>query len=166
VVLDADGFLPTGDAARLADDAHPEQGVVFVGRLSENFKLSSGTWVTVAEVRIALVDACAPLVQDAVIAGHDRDAIGALVFLTPAAKGLAPDATRARLAEGLAAYNRAHPGSSARVARLLVEEEPPSLDHGETTDKGYTNQRRVLERRAASVAALFSEGAARVIGAE
>ncbi len=157
VELDADGFLPTGDAGRLVDDARPGAGVLFGGRLGENFKLSSGTWVSVAQVRLGLLDACAPLVLDAVIAGHDRAQLGALLFLSPAARQLAADDLAARLRRGLAAYNAAHPSSSERIARAVIATEPLSLDDGETTDKGYTNQRRVLERRADAVAALFAE---------
>jgi feruloyl-CoA synthase len=156
VALDADGFLPTGDAGRLVDPARPGAGILFGGRLGENFKLSSGTWVSVAQVRLGLLDACAPLVLDAVIAGHDREALGALVFPSAAGKALAADQLRARLASALAAYNAGHPGGSERIARLVVVDEPLSLDAGETTDKGYTNQRRVLERRAADVARLFA----------
>ena len=155
IELDADGFLPTGDAGRLVDDAHPAAGILFGGRLGENFKLSSGTWVSVGQVRLGLLDACAPLVLEAVIAGHDRERLGALLFLAPAARQLA-DVT-ARLAAALAAYNTAHPASSERIARALAVAEPLSLDDGETTDKGYTNQRRVLERRAAAVTALFAD---------
>jgi feruloyl-CoA synthase len=160
IVLDEDGFLPTGDAGRLDDEALPEAGVVFVGRLSENFKLSSGTWVSVGHVRLGLVDACTPLLLDAVVAGHDREALGALLFLSPAAKQLPPDALRERLRAGLAAYNTAHLAASERIVRARVLIEPLALDEGETTDKGYTNQRRVLERRSADVALLFAEPAA------
>jgi feruloyl-CoA synthase len=155
VALDPDGFLPTGDAGRLVDEARPAAGIVFGGRLGENFKLSSGTWVGVSQVRLALIEACAPLVLEAVIAGHDRDEIGALLFLTPAARQLGD--VPARLREALAAYNRAHPHGSERVARAIVVDEPLSLDAGETTDKGYTNQRRVLERRAGIVDSLFAD---------
>ncbi|MBL8625616.1 MAG: AMP-binding protein [Myxococcales bacterium] len=158
VALDADGFLPTGDAGRLVDPDRPEAGVVFAGRISENFKLSTGTWVNVGAVRLAVVDACAPLLADAVIAGHDRAALGALLVVAPgAAAGLPPDELRLRLYRALAAYNLAHPGSSERVGRAWILDRPLSLDDGETTDKGYTNQRRVLERRAVDVARLFAE---------
>jgi feruloyl-CoA synthase len=155
VACDADGFLPTGDAGRLADPEVPEAGFVFGGRLSENFKLSSGTWVTVAPVRLGIVEAAAPLVLDAVIAGHDRAEIGALLFLTPAGAALAPAVLHERLAAAIATYNQDHPGTSERIARYRVLTEPLSLDEGEATDKGYTNQRRVLERRAAEVEGLF-----------
>ncbi|HEU4728450.1 MAG TPA: AMP-binding protein [Kofleriaceae bacterium] len=157
VELDPDGFLPTGDAGRLVDDAHPEAGIVFGGRLGENFKLSSGTWVGVAQVRLALIEALAPLALEAVIAGHDREALGALVFVTPAARELSADELTERMRTALAAYNAVHPHSSERIARTLIASEPLSLDEGETTDKGYTNQRRVLERRAGLIAELFAE---------
>ncbi|HEY4243528.1 MAG TPA: AMP-binding protein [Kofleriaceae bacterium] len=160
VQLDADGFLPTGDAGRLADPAHPEQGVVFAGRLGENFKLASGTWVAVAGVRIGLVEACGAIVQDAVIAGHDRAELGALLVLSAAGAALAEAEREAQLAAALDAYNAAHSGNSERCCYALALTDPLSLDEGETTDKGYTNQRRVLERRAAEVARLF-EGARR-----
>lgn len=158
VALDEDGFLPTGDAGRLADESDAAQGVVFAGRLAENFKLSSGTWVSVAAVRIGVVDACAPLVLDAVIAGHDRACLGALLFPSAAARAMPVEDVRAKIAACLAAYDRAHPGSSECLASALVLDAPLSLDEGETTDKGYTNQRRVLERRSADVERLLSFG--------
>ncbi len=154
--LDVDGFLPTGDAVRLDDPAHPERGLVFEGRLGENFKLSSGTWVAVGMLRLAVVEACAPLVQDAVIAGHDREALGALLFPTPALLALDPRARHDRLRAALAAHNVRMPASSTRITRARVLTSPPSLDAGETTDKGYLNQRRVLAVRAAEVSRLFA----------
>ena len=159
VELDGDGFLPTGDAGRLVDDVQPGAGIVFGGRLGENFKLSSGTWVGVSQIRLAVIEACAPLVLEAVIGGHDRDHIGALLFPTPAARQLDAATLADRLRGALARYNAAHPHTSERVARAIVIGEPLSLDDGETTDKGYTNQRRVLERRAAAVGQLFADPA-------
>jgi len=157
IALDEEGFLPTGDAGRLVDAARPEQGLVFVGRLGENFKLSSGTWVNVAHVRLAVVEACAPFVLDAVIAGHDRDALAVLLFPAPAAcSGLTDEDLHARIVAALREHNRTRPGASERIVRALVLREPLVLDEGETTDKGYTNQRRVLERRAADVKRLFA----------
>jgi feruloyl-CoA synthase len=157
IELDDDGFLPTGDAGQLVDDARPSAGIVFGGRLGENFKLSSGTWVSVAQVRLALIEALAPLVLDAVIAGHDGEQLGALVFPSAAARELAREELVARLRTALTAYNTEHPHTSERIARAAVADQPLSLDDGETTDKGYTNQRRVLERRAGAVAALFAD---------
>ena len=153
--FDEEGFYRIGDAMKFADPAAPEKGLVFDGRVAEDFKLTTGTWVHVGAVRVRLIAACDPLVQDAVITGHDRDEVGALVFLSPAAAKLAPEAVRAGLAAALAAL-RAEGGSSTHPVRLLVMEEPPSIDAGEITDKGYINQRAVLERRAALVAALHA----------
>jgi feruloyl-CoA synthase len=147
------GFYPMGDAGRLADAAAPEAGGIFDGRTAENFKLSSGTWVHVGELRIALIAACSPLVADAVITGHDRAEIGALVFVAP---GHAVD--HQALAAGLARCNAARSASSTRIARALVLAEPASIDAGEITDKGYINQRAVLARRADRVAQLYAGG--------
>ncbi|MCB9718473.1 MAG: feruloyl-CoA synthase [Myxococcales bacterium] len=154
--LDAEGFLCTGDAGWLADDDDPRLGIRFEGRLGENFKLTTGTWVLVGKLRVSLVDACAPWVQDAVIAGQDRDEITALLFPAPLPSGVSAAEQRAHIVEGLRRHNAAHPASSTAVHRVTLETEPPSLDAGETTDKGYLNQRRILERRAATVQRLYS----------
>ncbi|MDB4945591.1 MAG: Acyl-CoA synthetase (AMP-forming)/AMP-acid ligase [Labilithrix sp.] len=146
---DERGFYPMGDAGKLADDSAPEKGVVFDGRIAENFKLSSGTWVHVGELRIAVVGACAPLLQDAVITGHDRACVG--VLAVPSAEGQKHDDLAGELRLRLAAFNAAREGSSSRITRALVLEEPLSIDAGEITDKGYVNQRAVLDRRAALV---------------
>ncbi|HJL14735.1 MAG TPA: feruloyl-CoA synthase [Sandaracinaceae bacterium LLY-WYZ-13_1] len=169
--FDDEGFYRIGDAGRFADPAHPEKGLVFDGRVSEDFKLTTGTWVHVGVLRVALIAAVAPVAQDAVLTGHDRDEVGALFFPSlPACRRLAdlPDdapaadvvvhpAVRARVAEGLTAQNATAEGSSRRVTRALVLEEPPSIDAGEITDKGYVNQRAVLERRAALVERLHAD---------
>src|SRR5262249_60361809 len=131
------GFYPMGDAGVLADPEEPARGVVFDGRITENFKLSTATWVRVGELRIALLAACSPRLADAVITGHDRDEVGALVF--PAPGQVVDDAFRGALRAGLAAMDAG--GSSTRIARLLVLTEPPSIAAGATTDKGYLNQR-------------------------
>jgi feruloyl-CoA synthase len=150
--FDDEGFYRIGDAVRLADPDDPAKGVVFDGRVAEDFKLSTGTWVHVGALRIRLLAAADSLIQDAVITGHDRTEVGALVFLSPAAKDVdvrkkLSDVLR-RMAEDSA--------SSTRITRLLVMSEPPSIDANEITDKGYLNQRAVLERRAAEVARLYS----------
>ena len=157
--LDKDGFLPTGDAASFDDPLHPERGLVFEGRLGENFKLTSGTWVWVGQLRLGLLDACAPLLSDAVICGHDRDWVAAMVFVSPSLLTEHADMAwvRRRVLDGLRAHNAGHPASSTAVRRALLLEEPPSLDAGETTDKGYLNQRRVLDRRRATVERLYAE---------
>ena len=167
--FDADGFYKTGDAAQLKDEADPARGIVFAGRLAENFKLTSGTWVNVGALRLALLEQGAPLVEDVVITGHDRDEIGALIFVSRAhaAKlagtaeaehaGIARHPTvRDFVAATLARHNAAAPASSTRVMRALILPEPPRREAGEITDKGTINQRRALDLRAASVEALYA----------
>jgi feruloyl-CoA synthase len=151
--FDEEGFYRTGDAGRLVDPDDPAQGLFFDGRLAEDFKLTSGTWVRVGALRGALVSR-AGVLHDAVIAGHDREFATALVWLAPGVED--DDDTRRRLASALAELNAAA-GSSARIERLLILPEPPSLDAGEITDKGYVNQRQVLERRAEDVELLYTE---------
>jgi len=155
--FDEDGFYRIGDAVRFADADDPTKGIVFDGRVAEDFKLTTGTWVNAGAVRVKLIAAADPLIQDAVVTGHDRSEIGALVFLSPAAK----DRTDVRewLVDCLRKLN-SEGGSSMAPRRLLVMSEPPSIDANEITDKGYMNQRAVLERRAALVEQLYagSEG--------
>jgi feruloyl-CoA synthase len=156
--FDEEGFYRIGDAVRLADAADPAKGIVFDGRVAEDFKLSTGTWVNVGAVRIKLIAAADPLIQDAVITGHDRDQVGALVFLGPGTKDMSQQPLKARLA-GVLKELAQQGGSSTYPARLLVMTEPPSIDANEITDKGYMNQRAVLERRAALVEKLYAGGA-------
>ena len=154
--FDDEGFYRIGDAVKLAKPDDPSAGVVFDGRVAEDFKLSTGTWVNAGAVRVRLIAAADPLIQDAVITGHDRDQVGALVFLSPATKDMSLGAVRSRLAAMLQKLAQ-EGGSSTYPARLLVMNEPPSIDANEITDKGYMNQRAVLERRAALVAKLYSD---------
>ena len=157
--FDDEGYYRIGDAGRLLDAARPAAGIVFDGRVSEDFKLSSGTWVSVGTLRIALVSRLAPLVQDSVVAGHDRAEIGLLVFPSPA--GLQqPEALRAALQHVMREQLQAGAGSSRSPGCALVLDSPPDLDSGEITDKGYVNQRAVLGRRADQVARLFAVPAA------
>ncbi len=170
--FDPEGFYRPGDAARLDDPRDCARGIVFDGRIGENFKLSSGTWVTVGALRIAAIAACAPVIEDAAVAGHDRDEVGLLVFPSLAGcRGLCPHlpkdaplktliaerAVRDALAAGLARHNATAGGSSHRVGRALLLDAPPSIDKGEITDKGYINQRAVLANRAALVEALYAD---------
>jgi len=171
-MLDADGFYKIGDAVRFADASDPAKGLVFDGRIAEDFKLLSGTWVSVGKLRIEAIAAGAPVIQDAVVTGHDRDEVGLLIFpnIEGAAKlaGLGPavpvgeiitnEKVRRAVRQGLAAYNEDHPGSAARIARALLLAEPPNTDAGEITDKGYISQRAVLERRADRVMHLYRGG--------
>jgi feruloyl-CoA synthase len=160
--FDEEGFYRIGDAMRMVDADDPARGLVFDGRVAEDFKLLSGTWVHAGSVRVRLIAACNPLVQDAVITGHDRFEIGALVWLNQAVArslGLNEMAVRLRLQEALAVLNAGSaPGCSTAPSRLLVLDEPPSIDDGEITDKGYINQRAVLERRAIHVERLHAGG--------
>ena len=173
--FDEEGWLKTGDAVRFADPGNPAAGLLFDGRMAENFKLTSGTWVNVGMLRPAVIAAGAPVIEDAVVTGHDRDEIGLLIFPSLAGlKSLCPDlgadassrtwcgmpAVRAALAEGLARHNAQAQGSSMRIARCLILTEPPSIDANEITDKGYLNQRAVLTKRAALVERLHAEPAA------
>jgi feruloyl-CoA synthase len=172
-LFDAEGWLKSGDAMRLADAADPAIGLVFDGRVAENFKLLTGTWVNVGMLRTAVIAAGAPVIEDAVITGHDRDEIGLLIFpslaglrsLCPALGPEAPlgelvgqPAVRAALVEGLQRHNAQAGGSATtRIARCLLLTEPPSIDASEITDKGYLNQRAVLAKRAALVERLHAD---------
>ncbi|WP_206435786.1 hypothetical protein [Tsuneonella rigui] len=132
--------------------------------MAEDFKLSSGTWVSVGTLRPDVVAACSSLVYDVVVAGHDRSEIGLLVWPSPAAAqrftqetdGMA--ALVRKIAQRLATFNGENRGSSRKIGRFVLLRDPPSLDAGEITDKGYINQRTVLERRFATVADLFAGG--------
>jgi feruloyl-CoA synthase len=159
--FDEEGYYRTGDALRFLDPEDPQAGMEFDGRLSEDFKLTTGTWVSVGPLRARLAAAGAPYLQDSVITGHDRDEVGALVFANlQACKGLAPEALRTILQTALDALAAQATGSSKRIARALLLAEPPSIDAGEVTDKGSINQRAVLRTRADLVEMLYSEPAA------
>lgn len=168
--FDHEGFFKLGDAVAFIDPARPERGLRFDGRVSENFKLLSGTWVQVGHLRLAAISAAAPAIQDAVVTGHDREEVGLLIF--PSLEGCrkicnAPDASlseiaarpelHAYLVKTLGAFNVANPGSSRQIARVLIMTTPPSIDGNEITDKGYINQRAVLERRADLVERLYAD---------
>jgi feruloyl-CoA synthase len=154
--FDDEGYYQTGDAGRWYDPADPRRGLVFDGRLAEDFKLTSGSWVRVGALRLGVLGAAAPLVQDAVIAGHDRDYVALVLFVDGDACARAGD-WRAALIEKLAEYNRAVAQPSLSVRRAIVAVEPPSIDAGEITDKGYLNQRAILARRAELVARLYGD---------
>lgn len=154
--FDEDGFYRIGDAGLLADPARPAAGVVFDGRVAEDFKLTTGTWVSVGTMRVRLLSALAPYVQDAVVTGHDRDEVGALLFPSAQGQALGPEALRERTASALRALQAEGGGSSQLPRRVAWLAEPPNLDLGEITDKGYLNQRAVLQRRAADVARLYA----------
>jgi feruloyl-CoA synthase len=168
--FDEEGFYKIGDAVKLADPDDPSQGLLFDGRLAEDFKLATGTWVNVAPLRARFIDHYSPYVRDVVIAGADRNEIAVLVFPDlEACRGLCGmaadakpaaivgnDALRREFATLLDKLAASSPGSSTRICRLLLLEEPASLDVGEMTDKGSINQRAVLKHRAALVEELYA----------
>jgi len=156
--FDAEGWYRLGDAFSLADPQDPAKGLRFEGRVAEDFKLATGTWVHVGALRARCVAQLAPLARDVVIAGHDRDYVGALIVPDPqACAGLGEVPLRAEFAARLRALAASSTGSSMRIERALVLTQAPSLDAGEMTDKGSINQRAVLARRAALVEALYAE---------
>jgi len=161
--FDEEGFYKLGDAARFIDPEDPTQGLVFDGRVTEDFKLDSGTWVSVGTLRPDLVAACSPYVFDAVIAGQDKPFATALIWPAPAAlAGLGADPLGALadvLKDRIGAFNATAGGGSRRIGRFTIMTEPPSIDAGEITDKGYVNQRATLERRHALVEALYAVAA-------
>ena len=156
--FDEEGYYRIGDAGLIADPARPDSGVVFDGRVAEDFKLTTGTWVSVGTLRVKIISALAPLAQDVVITGHDRSEAGALVFPSPQARELPTAELQQRIAAALGVLRREGGGSSMAVVRARLLAEPPSADAGEITDKGYLNQRAVLKRRDALVQLLYTGG--------
>jgi len=154
--FDDEGYYLIGDAGRLVDDADPCSGVAFDGRVAEDFKLTTGTWVSVGTLRVRAVTALAPHVADVVVTGHGQAEIGLLVFPTPQAKALPAAELAEHVRQGLHALRGAGLGSSQTPTRALLMDEPPSADAGEITDKGYINQRAVIARRADAVALLHA----------
>jgi feruloyl-CoA synthase len=170
-VFDDEGFYSFGDAVKLIDANDVNKGLLFDGRLTEDFKLANGTWVSVGPLRAKMIAHFAPLLRDAVIAGLDRDFLAAILFVdAEACRALAPDlpkhaplaeivaheAVRGRFHALLKSLAQQSTGSSNRVARAALAGEPPSLDAGEITDKGSFNQRVVLDRRALLVDDLYA----------
>jgi feruloyl-CoA synthase len=168
--FDEEGFYKFGDAIKPADTADFDAGFDFDGRIAEDFKLASGTWVSVGPLRARFIAACAPLVRDVVIAGINRDEISAIVILdldgcrlinptiapddlaVTAADPLVREAFRERFTKFLAAST----GSSTRITRAVLLDSPLSIDRGEVTDKGSINQRAVLDARAAMIEELYA----------
>lgn len=172
-MFDEEGFYKIGDAGRFVDPEDPSWGLIFDGRVVEDFKLTSGTFVLVGTLRTTAIAAATPVLQDAVICGQDREYVGLLGFPNIAAcRQLAGDSeanlTTAELLahpavvttvrDGLARMNAGSRGSSMRVRRALLMVEPPAVDGHEITDKGYINQRATLERRKALVERLYAGG--------
>jgi len=174
---DDDGFYRTGDAGKFVDPDDPAKGILFDGRVAEDFKLLTGSWVSTGMIRVAAISACAEVIQDAVVTGHDRDEVGLLII--PNVVGMAKianlnsdaplsdlldnDTARQTLCDSLAAHNSQNPASSTRIARVAFLNEPLDIDTGEITDKGYVNQRAVLERRHALVEQLYNNDEAVIL---
>ena len=169
--FDEQGFYRIGDAVRFVDRAHPERGLLFDGRVAEDFKLDSGTWVNVTALRLRAISALAPIAQDVVVAGHDRSDVRLLIFPNMSAcaslcagaradasiqEVLAHPAVRARVGLALRALRAEGGGSSRYAAAALLMDEPASIDAGEITDKGYINQGVVLRRRGDLVTRLYA----------
>ena len=155
--FDEEGFYRSGDAVKLVDEDDPNQGLVFDGRIAEDFKLLTGTWVAAGPLRLKLLSA-AGVLTDAVICGQDSEYVSALAWVNEAEANKlygTDERLRAHLARALSNLNQGA-GSAARIERLLLLTTPPSLDTGEITDKGYVNQRRCLECRAPEVLRLYS----------
>ncbi|MEI7785475.1 MAG: AMP-binding protein, partial [Betaproteobacteria bacterium] len=165
--FDEEGFFKTGDAVQWIDESNLHLGLKFDGRIAEDFKLATGTFVSVGPMRARIIAAGAPFIQDVVITGLNMKEVGAMVFPTPAVRNLSALPADAPLADVLAsagvlerfqaivdALAKTATGSANRVARLCLLAEAPTIDKGEITDKGSINQRAVLSHRAATVAAL------------
>ena len=175
--FDEEGYFCTGDAVKWIDEADIHQGLKFDGRIAEDFKLSTGTFVSVGPLRAKIIAAGAPYIQDVVIAGLNEKEVGALIIpaLIPCRKalGLADSASMSDVAlhpemqKVMSAMvhelAKSATGSASRIARALVLTEPPSIDKGEITDKGSINQRAVLKERAALIAALYGDTAAHIL---
>ncbi|WP_172292539.1 feruloyl-CoA synthase [Pseudoruegeria sp. HB172150] len=169
--FDEEGFYLLGDALRFADPDDPSKGFFFDGRVAENFKLATGTWVSVGTLRAKLTDALEGLARDVVIVGEGHESLGAILIpfrpaiekIVPGAAGMDDDtlfnhpALRRAIADKLAAYNEHATGSSMRVPKAVVMTEPLNLDKGEVTDKGSVNQRAVLRNHHAFALTLYSD---------
>jgi feruloyl-CoA synthase len=168
--FDEEGYYKYGDGMRFVDEADPKRGLIFDGRLAEDFKLSTGTWVSVGPLRAKIIAAGAGVVQDVVIGAPDRDYVTALLFpnvhVCREVSGLGPDATPldvvrhprvvARFTDALRRLAAESTGGSTFVARAMVMEESPSADAREITDKGSLNQKAVLAHRAALLDELYA----------
>ncbi len=152
--FDDEGFYVIGDAARLIDPEDPSQGMIFDGRLSENFKLASGTFVGVGDLRIGAVSAIGGAVTDAVVCGEGREAVGLLFYPNPRR---APEEVAAAVRAGIETFNARARGSGGRVARALVLPDAPDAASGEVTDKGYIAQALARSRRAEAIERLFAD---------
>ena len=173
--FDDEGFYRLGDALQFVDPGDPGKGFIFDGRIAEDFKLATGTWVSVGPLRAKFLGACAPYLRDIVFAGHDGDFVAALIFPNVEAcralvtggsdaEVVRDERVRTKFTKLLQELAQTSTGSSSRVVRAMLMEDPPSLDAQEVTDKGSFNQGAVLRNRAALVQELYAkEPTARII---
>ena len=168
--FDEEGFFKTGDAVKWIDETDVHLGLKFDGRIAEDFKLATGTFVSVGPLRGKIIATGAPYIQDAVLTGLNLKEVGAMIFPTPAVRALSglPDSTPlsevlasapvlAKFQEIVNELAKSGTGSANRIARLCLLSEPPTIDKGEITDKGSINQRSVLTHRVDTVAALHAD---------
>lgn len=167
--FDEEGFYKPGDAVRLADPDDANKGVMFDGRTAEDFKLTNGTWVAVGALRVGILAATSPALQDAIVVGEGRDEVGLVAWLNAAGcrqligEGAPAElsalachpAIHAHLRTSLARWNAVNTGATLRIARILLLPDAPSIDANEITDKGYINQRVAQDNRQAEVKRLF-----------
>jgi feruloyl-CoA synthase len=165
--FDEEGYYKTGDAVKFVDENEPSKGLVFDGRIAEDFKLSTGTWVNVGVLKAKIISTGSPIVQDVVIAGLDREYIGAILFLNADScrnligenlsneEAFLHEKIKTFIDEMLVDFNAKSTGSSTRIEKTIIATEPPSIDLGEITDKGSLNQRAVLKHRAALLNELY-----------
>ena len=156
--FDEEGYYRLGDAAKLIDEARPELGLIFDGRLVENFKLASGTFVTAGALRLSALSAIGGVAVDAVVCGEGREGVGLMLFVDPGARSrMTPEALRDAVRIGLERLNAAAKGSGGKVARALILDGAPDPHSGEITDKGYINQALARSRRPAELERLFAQ---------
>ena len=157
--FDEEGFYIIGDAGRLVDANDPSRGIDFDGRVVENFKMLTGTWVDVGSLRLAVVNSCAPLLQDGLVTGHDKNYLGFLAWpnIEACKKFLGKELEikeiinhpllREEIKKNIILHNKNFPGSSTKIKKLILMDTPPSFDNNEITDKGYVNQSSALVAR-------------------
>lgn len=163
--FDSEGFYALGDAAKFRDPDQAAKGLMFNGRISEDFKLLSGTWVNAASIREGVLSACQGVIRDIVVCGENKIAVTLMAWLNPEKVALTEGtehivqspAVAVQLGEMIASYNVANPGSSSRIGRIILLGVPPSLDQSEITDKGYINPSAVIANRGEALRRLYDE---------
>ena len=167
--FDEEGYYKTGDAVKFLDESNPDKGLIFDGRIAEDFKLSTGTWVNVGILKAKVIEAGSPIVQDVVIAGLDKDFVSAILFLNvDACRKLTNHSVETSnsevfqhqeiqnfISQLLIDLGKKATGSATRVVKVIIAHEPPSIDLGEITDKGSLNQRAILKHRAELVESMY-----------